>query len=271
MVRHRVAIAFLILWSLAAIFAPLLASSAPNATDLAARLQGPSMTHPLGTDELGRDVFSRLLFGGRISLAVVAASLFLALTFGTAVGILAGYLGGLADQAAGRLFDVLLAMPGILLAIAIVAFVGRGFAPLILALSATAWVGYARMARSLALSIREREFVASSRAQGGRLHHILLRHVLPHTVAALSFQAAAGAAGVLLAEGGLSFLGLGVQPPNPSWGGMLATGCDYLLEAPHLALASGTVLFFAVWALNALGEILPEGADPRRRRRVADL
>jgi len=262
MVKRGAALVFVGLWALCAILAPVLSPAPPSRTDLAGRLMGPSHAHPLGTDDLGRDVLSRLLFGARVSLVVTAASLLLALLLGTAVGTLAGYLGGAADMAAGRVMDVLLALPGILLAVTVIAYVGRGFAPLVLALSATAWVAYARMARGLTLTLKERDFVRASRALGAGPGRLLARHVLPHAAPALAAQASAGAAGVLLAEGGLSFLGLGVPPPSPSWGGMLAAGCDYLIEAPHLAAAPGAVLFLAVWALNALGESLPE--DDRR-------
>lgn len=269
--KRKLALLFLVSWAVSALLAPVLAPYAPAATDLSSRLAGPSPSHPLGTDDLGRDVLSRVLYGGRVSLVVVGASLLLALLLGTAVGTVSGFIGGVLDQVTGRTMDALLALPGVLLAISIVAFVGRGFGPLVLALSATAWVGYARMARSLALSLRERDFVRAGRAMGGGPLYLMKSHVLPHAASALSAQAAAGAAGVLLAEAGLSFLGLGVQPPAPSWGEMLASGCDYLLESPHLAIVPGTILFLAVWALNALGESLTEGLDPRRRSRVVGL
>lgn len=265
------ATAFLLLWASAALAAPLLAPFPYARVDLAHRLEGISGRHLLGTDDLGRDVVSRVLYGARVSLAVTALSLLMALSIGTASGILSGYAGGWVDQVTGRVMDVLLALPGILLAITILAYVGRGFTPLILALSATAWVGYGRLARSLALTLKSRDFVVASRALGAPTSHILARHILPHAAGVLSVQAAAGAAGVLLAEAGLSFLGLGIQPPNPSWGEMLATGCDYLLEAPHLALVPGTLLFLTVWAFNTLGEELAESLDPRRRHRVASL
>jgi peptide/nickel transport system permease protein len=206
-----------------------------------------------------------VLYGGRLSLIIVASALLLALTLGTGVGVLAGYLEGLTDHLVGRVIDVLMALPGILLAITILAYVGRGFVPLVFALSATAWVGYARLARSVTLSVKQREFATAGTAAGGRTSHILRRHILPNTVSVLLVQATAGAAGVMLSEAGLSFLGLGVQPPNPSWGEMLATGCDYLLEAPHLALIPGALLFLTVWALNTLGEELSRAISPKRR------
>lgn len=266
--RRSVAWCFLAVWAAGALLAPLLAPYPYAETHLASRLEGPSARFPLGTDDLGRDVLSRALYGARVSLAVTALSLALALIVGTATGILSGYLGGAVDLLAGRLIDILLALPGILLAITLVAYVGRGFAPLVLALSCTAWVGYARVARSLALSLREREFVLSSLASGGGTLHVAVRHLLPQTVPVLAAQAAAGGAGVLLSEAGLSFLGLGVQPPHPSWGEMLAAGCDALLEAPHLAIVPGLLIFMAVWALNVLGEELPGDLAPHRSPRV---
>ena len=262
---------FLAAWAASALFAPWISPADPAATDLAHRLQAPSAAHLLGTDDLGRDVLSRLIYGGRISLAVVGVSLALALLVGSGLGLLAGYAGGWPDLLVGRFMDVLLALPGILLALSVVAFVGRGYVPLVLALSATAWVAYARLARSLALSLRERDFVLASRAAGATSAGILLRHLAPNAARSLGAQAAAGAAGVLLSEAGLSFLGLGVQPPAPSWGGLLSTGCDYLLEAPHMALCAGAILFLAVWAFNVLGEALPEGFDPRGRARAVAL
>jgi peptide/nickel transport system permease protein len=262
MSRRRGALAFLGLWVLAALFAPLLAPYPYAALDLSSRLQGVSAQHLLGTDDLGRDVLSRLLYGSRVSMAVVSLSLLLAVVLGLTSGILSGYLGGACDAVLGRVMEVLLAMPGILLAITILAYVGRGFVPLVLALSATAWVGYGRVARAMALSLKERDFVLAAKAMGAPNRHTLLRHLVPHTAGVLAVQAAAGAAGLLLAEAGLSFLGLGIQPPQPSWGEMVSTGCDYLLEAPHLAFAPGALLFLAVWALNALGEALSERLDP---------
>lgn len=253
-IRRSVALAFLAAWVLTALAGPLLSPYPFAATDLHSRLQGPSWRHPLGTDDLGRDVLSRAFYGGRVSLAVTGVSLALAVLLGTGAGLLSGYLGGAIDMVTGRVIDLLLALPGILLAIALVAYIGRGFAPLILALSCTAWVGYARMARSMALGLREREFVLAATAAGSGTTRIIVRHLLPQAAPVLAAQAAVGGAGVLLSEAGLSFLGLGVQPPAPSWGEMLATGCDVLLEAPHLAMVSGTLIFLAVWALNVLGE-----------------
>ncbi|MGC8763600.1 MAG: ABC transporter permease [Acidobacteriota bacterium] len=258
----------LLLWILAAAGAPVLARRSYRSQDLAHRLEGPSRGHPLGTDELGRDVLARALFGARVSLAVTAAALLLSLLAGVLLGTAAGLLGGPFDLVLGRLMDTLLALPGILVAIAVLAFSGRGFVPLVAALSATAWVGYARVARALARRTAAEDYVAAARAAGAGALHTLFRHILPAALPVLSVQAAAGAASVMVAEAGLSFLGLGVPPPFPSWGEMLASGCDTLLEAPHLAAVPGVLLFSAVWALNTLGEGLARALGPGRNPRV---
>lgn len=262
------AVVILLLWILGAAGAPMLARRSYRSQDLAHRLEGPSRGHPLGTDELGRDVLARALFGARVSLAVTAAALLLSLLAGALLGTAAGLLGGPFDLVLGRLMDTLLALPGILVAIAVLAFSGRGFVPLVAALSATAWVGYARVARALARRTAAEDYVAAARAAGAVALHTLFRHILPAALPVLLVQAAAGAASVMVAEAGLSFLGLGVPPPFPSWGEMLASGCDTLLEAPHLAAVPGVLLFSAVWALNTLGEGLARALGPGRNPRV---
>jgi peptide/nickel transport system permease protein len=268
---ERLAWVLLALWALTSLLAPWLAPRPFEATELSARLEPPSASHWLGTDELGRDLLSRLLYGGRVSLAVSAAAVAAALLVGGLAGTFSGYRGGWVDLLMGRGVDILMAMPGLLLAIVVVAYVGRGLGPLVLALSATAWVGYARLARARALSLRNQPFVEAARAQGAGEGRLLVIHLLPNVAPLLLVQSAAGAAGVILTEAGLSFLGLGIQPPRPSWGGVLAAGCDHLLEAPHLALAPGILLFAVVWALNRAGEGLAERLDPRRRHLVGTL
>lgn len=249
-------------WVLLSLLGPLVAPHPPQGIHLECRLQGPSPRFPLGTDDLGRDVLSRLLWGSRVSLAVSMVSLLLSALVGCPLGLASGYLGGGFDGVACRLMDTLMALPGILLALSIVAFVGKGFAPLILALSATGWVGYARLARSSALALRGLEFVQAGRSLGAGTPRILARHILPNSAGVLGVHSCAGAAGVILSEASLSFLGLGVQPPTPSWGEMLASGCDTLLEAPHLAIVPGFCLFAVVWALYAFGENLSGRFDP---------
>ncbi|MGH9669602.1 MAG: ABC transporter permease [Terriglobales bacterium] len=254
---------------LCALLAPWIAPKDPAFIELPARLAGPSAAHWLGTDELGRDILSRLLYGARISLAVggsvVAASLFLGLIFGS----LAGYYGGLLD----RVFTVIvmnafLAFPGFLLAIAFVAFLGPGLFNLILALSIGGWVGYARLVRAQVLATREREFVEAARALGASDWRVVTRHILPNIIQPVIVQAAIGMAGAVLAEATMSFLGLGVPPPVASWGSMLNDGRAHLFDAPHLVLFPAAAIMLTVLAFNFIGDGLRDYLDPRSRIEV---
>ncbi len=254
---------------LCALLAPWLAPRDPAFIELPARLAAPSSAHWLGTDELGRDIFSRLLYGARISLlvggSVVAASLFLGLIFGS----LAGYYGGLLD----RIFTVIvmnafLAFPGFLLAIAFVAFLGPGLFNLILALSIGGWVGYARLVRAQVLATREREFVEAARALGANDWRVITRHILPNIIQPVIVQAAIGMAGAVLAEATMSFLGLGVPPPTASWGSMLNDGRAHLFDAPHLVLFPALAIMLAVLSFNFIGDGLRDYLDPRSRIEV---
>jgi len=254
---------------LCALLAPWIAPRDPAFIELPARLSAPSSAHWLGTDELGRDILSRLLYGARISLAVgggvVTASLFLGLIFGS----LAGYYGGLLD----RLFTVIvmnafLAFPGFLLAIAFVAFLGPGLFNLILALSIGGWVGYARLVRAQVLATREREFVEAARALGSSDWRVVTRHILPNIIQPVIVQAAIGMAGAVLAEATMSFLGLGVPPPTASWGSMLNDGRAHLFDAPHLVLFPAAAIMLTVLAFNFIGDGLRDYLDPRSRIEV---
>lgn len=249
----------------AAVAGPLLLPHDPNAQDLALRLQGPTLAHPFGLDELGRDMLARVLAGARVSLAVGLAVVTVSASLGLAIGSLAGYLGGLTDDVVSRTMDVLMAFPGILLAIALVAVLGPGLPNAVLALSAIGWVGYARLVRGVVLRVRELEYVTAARAAGAGLGRLLVRHVVPNTLPALVVQATLGMAGVVLAEASLSFLGLGVQPPTPSWGTMLDAGRAHLLDAPHVTLFPGAWLAALVLGFNFLGDGLREALDPRFR------
>jgi len=251
---------------LCALLAPWIAPRDPAFIELPARLAAPSAQHWLGTDELGRDILSRLLYGARISLlvggSVVAASLFLGLIFGS----LAGYYGGLLD----RIFTVIvmnafLAFPGFLLAIAFVAFLGPGLFNLILALSIGGWVGYARLVRAQVLATREREFVEAARALGASDWRVITRHILPNIIQPVIVQAAIGMAGAVLAEATMSFLGLGVPPPTASWGSMLNDGRAHLFDAPHLVLFPAVAIMLAVLSFNFIGDGLRDYLDPRSR------
>lgn len=257
----------------AALLAPWLAPADPTALLLERRLEPPSPGHPLGFDELGRDVLSRLLFGARASLAVALAVVGLAATLGTALGAVAGYRGGRVDGALMRATDVFLAFPGILLAIALVAVLGPGLGHVVLALVAFGWVDYARLARGQVLQVREADYVAAARVAGVRGPAIVWRHVLPNVLPTLLVQASLGMAGAIIAESALSFLGLGLRPPTPSWGGMIDAGRGHLVDAPHLAVFPGLALFAVVLGLNLLadglgdrlGRAAPRShADPKR-------
>ena len=249
----------------AALLAPAIAPHDPTGQLLEQRLDGPSAAHPLGLDELGRDVLSRLLHGARVSLAVALSVVGLAALLGTALGAAAGYLGGRVDALLMRATDVFLAFPGILLAIALVAVLGPALSHLVLALVVFGWVDYARLVRGQVLQLREREFVLAARALGAGGGRVVVRHLLPSLLPVLVVQASLGMAGAILAEAGLSFLGLGLQPPTPSWGAMIDAGRAHLLDAPHLALAPGAAIFLTVMGLNFLGDGLADRLDPGGR------
>jgi len=247
----------------AALFGPLVAPWDPYAQELALRLAGPTQGHLFGLDELGRDILSRLLAGARISLLVGLAVVSVSSSVGILMGSVAGYYGGRIDQLISRVMDVLLAFPGILLAIALVAVLGPSLTNVILALSVIGWVGYARLVRAQVLRVRELEYVQAARALGAKTPRILLRHVIPATLPTVIVQATLGMAGAIIAEASLSFLGLGVQPPTPSWGTMLDAGRSHLFDAPHLTLFPGLAIALLVLGFNFLGDGLRDRIDPR--------
>lgn len=253
-----------------AVFAPLIASQDYTAQDLAMRYQPISAQHIFGTDGLGRDVFARVVYGARISLEVGIVVVTVSTIIGTILGSLAGFYGGWIDSIlSGYIFNVFLAFPGLLLAIALVAFLGAGLGKLILALCIIGWVGYARVMRAQVLKVREYDFVQAARALGAGDMRILFMHVLPNSVQPLIVQASLGMAGAVLAEASLSFLGLGIPPPAPSWGTMIeeAHGLDTLYNAPHLLFFPGLAIALAVLAFNFIGDGLREYLDPKQRKR----
>lgn len=252
--------------STASLLAPWIVPMDPTEQILDHRLEGPSFSHPLGMDELGRDVLSRLLFGGRVSMSVGLAVVLLAGSVGTVIGSVAGFMGGRVDAVLMRVCDVFMAFPGILLAIALVAVLGPALRHVVLALVVIGWVGYARLVRGQVLQIREQEFVVAARAMGVPGRTLLVRHILPNVLPTLTVQASLGMAGAILAEAGLSFLGLGIQPPTPSWGAMIDAGRSHLLDAPHLALAPGLAILMTVMGLNFLGDSLVDALNPRLRK-----
>jgi len=252
-----------------AVFAPVIATHDVGATDLTARYLPPSAEHWFGTDAAGRDLFSRVVYGARISLMVGLVVVLVSSVVGTSIGAIAGYFGGWVDRVvAGYLFNVFLAFPGLLLAIAMVAFLGAGLNKLILALCIIGWVGYARLIRGQVLKVREYDFVQAARALGAPHRRILFRHIMPNAVQPLIVQASLGMAGAVLSEASLSFLGLGVPPPAPSWGVMLEEARDLatLQSAPHALIFPGAAIALTVLAFNFLGDGLREYLDPRQRR-----
>src|SRR5688572_14656174 len=251
---------------LAAVLGPWLVPFHPASQELASRLASPSAVHPLGLDELGRDVLARILGGARISFFVGVVVVGVSAAVGTLVGAVAGYFGGLVDDVISRVIDTLLAFPGLLLATAIVAVLGPSLVNVVLALTVIGWVGYARLVRGQVLRAREFEYVTAARALGAGTPRILARHVLPTALPPLLVQATLGMAGAILSEAALSFLGLGVQPPTPSWGTMINGGRVHLLDAPHLTVFPGLFLAIVVLGFNFLGDGLRDAIDPRRER-----
>jgi peptide/nickel transport system permease protein len=246
--------------------APWLAPANPAAINLPHRLESPSAEHWAGTDELGRDTLSRLLWGARISLTVSTTVVAVSLAVGLAIGGFAGYLGGWIDTALTTFaMNTFLALPGVLLAIAFAAFLGPGFSNLVLALAIGGWAGYARLVRAQVLAMRDREYVDAARSLGASGLRIFVRHILPNILQPILVQAAIGMAGVILAEATLSFLGLGIPAPAPSWGAMLNDARSHLFDSPHLVIFPAVAVAGAVLGFNFLGDALRDRLDPHTR------
>ena len=265
-----IGIAIALLFIIVAIFAAVIATHDVTAQNLAMRYAAPSAEHWFGTDALGRDVFSRVIYGARISLQVGITVVAVSAVIGTILGAISGFYGGFVDKFfSGYVFNVFLAFPGLLLAIALVAFLGAGLGKLILALCIIGWVGYARVIRGQVLKVREYDFVQAARALGASNMRILFTHILPNAIQPLIVQASLGMAGAVLSEASLSFLGLGIPPPSPSWGTMIeeARGLDILYNAPHVLFFPGISIALTVLAFNFIGDGLREYLDPKQRRR----
>ncbi|MDH4249226.1 MAG: ABC transporter permease [Deltaproteobacteria bacterium] len=250
---------------LPALLAPWLAPHNPLALDLTGSLERPTWAYPLGRDEQGADILSRLIHGARISLVVGLSSVAASTLVGVTLGLVAGFLGGWVENLLMRLVDVLLAFPGLLLAIALVAVLGPGLGNVVIALSVLGWTGFARLVRAQVLSVRERDFVLAARSLGAGPWRLMVRHILPNITAPVLVQASFSVAGAILAEASLSFLGLGAPPGTPSWGAMLAEGKNVLMEAPHVSLAPGAAIMAVVLGFNLIGDALADHLDPRRR------
>jgi ABC-type dipeptide/oligopeptide/nickel transport system permease subunit len=254
----------LVLFLVVAVGAPWIATHDPLAQDLYGRLSAPSWEHPFGTDDFGRDILSRVIYGSRISLKIGIAAVTVALSLGTVIGLVAGYKGGVVDQVLMRVMDVMLAFPSILLAIVIVAVLGPGLNHAMLAVGIVAIPQYARLVRASTLSVREADYVQALRALGAGDVRIVATAVLPNCLAPLIVQATLGLATSILDAAGLSFLGLGAQPPIPEWGAMLSGGRELILSAPWVLTYPGCAIFVTVLSFNLLGDGLRDTFDPRR-------
>ena len=264
-----IGVVLVLIFVIFALFAPWIAPQDPAHIDLPTRLSRPSSAHWCGTDELGRDILSRLIYGSRISMLVGSCVVAASLAVGLIVGSLAGYYGGRLDRFVNIVvMNAFLSFPGILLAIAFVAFRGPGIFNLVLALSLGGWVGYARLVRAQVLSAREREFVEAARALGASDLRVITRHILPNIIQPVIVQAAIGMAGAILAEATMSFLGLGVPPPTASWGAMLNDGRAHLFDSPHLVVFPALAVMLAVLSFNFIGDGLRDFLDPRSRIEV---
>src|SRR3974390_466076 len=252
-----------------ALFAPWIAPQDPAHIDLPARLMGPSSPHWFGTDELGRDILSRIIYGARISMLVGTCVVATSLTLGLIFGSIAGYYGGFLDRFLNVVvMNAFMSFPGILLAIAFVAFLGPGLFNVVLALSIGGWGGYARLVRAQVMAVKEREYVEAARALGASDLRIIVRHILPNIIQPVIVQAAIGMAGAILAEATMSFLGLGVPPPTATWGSMLNDGRSHLFDAPHLVVFPAVAVMLAVLSFNFVGDGLRDYLDPRSRIEV---
>lgn len=266
--RNRAAIGggiIVLLFVSMAILAPWIAPYPPNEGDLGKRLKPPSREHLLGTDPLGRDLLSRVIYGARISLQIQIISVAIALIIGTVLGMIGGYYGGKIDNLIMRLIDILLAFPGIFLAISIIAVLGPGLMNLMLAAGIYSIPQFARIVRGSVISLKEKEFIEAARAVGEKDGAILFRYLLPNSLAPIIVQTTLRMATVLLTASGLSFLGLGVQPPTPEWGAMLSNARAYLITAPHVATVPGVAIMLVVLGFNLFGDGLRDSLDPRLR------
>jgi peptide/nickel transport system permease protein len=261
-----VAFALIALFAACALLAPVLAPYDPLVQDLGSRLRPPSSEHWLGTDSLGRDIASRILYGARISLIIGVVVVTAAGVVGTAIGLVAGYAGGLVDEVLMRLTEVFLAFPALILAMAIAGALGPSLTNAIIAIAAVTWAVYARLVRGQILSLRRREFVEAARAMGASRTRIVVRHLLPNALAPLMIQASFDLGSSIIAAAGLSFIGFGAQPPTPEWGVMISEGRNYISTQPWLSLFPGLAILLAVGSFNLLGDGLRDAFDPRLSR-----
>jgi peptide/nickel transport system permease protein len=253
-----------------ALFAPFIAPHDPIEQNLEKRLSPPSKEYPMGTDDLGRCLLSRIIYGARVSLQLGVIVVGIITVIGVTLGLISGYYGGIVDEIIMRLVDVVLAFPGIILALAVAGALGPGLFNVMLALAIVSWTGLARVVRGSVFSVKEKEFVESARALGCSDLHIMTRHILPNVMAPVIVLATLDMAFIILAAAGLSFLGLGAQPPTPEWGSMLNSGRAFMRTAPHLTTFPGLAIMIAVLAFNFLGDGLRDALDPRQQRELKE-
>lgn len=269
MKRNRLAmvgLTIIILLVITAIFADYIAPYSYSEQNLANQFQPPSAEHLFGTDELGRDIFSRVVYGSRVSLRVGFISVSISMIIGVAIGAVTGYYGGRVDNIFMRIIDVIQALPDILLAIAIMAALGPGLTNLMIAVGIAAIPGYARLVRSSVLSLRDQEFVEAAKANGSSDFRILTKHILPNCMAPIIVQATLGVAYAIINAAGLSFIGSGLEPPTPEWGAMLSGGRAYIRDFPHMTIFPGLAIVLTILALNLLGDGLRDALDPKMKR-----
>jgi peptide/nickel transport system permease protein len=253
-----------------ALFAPFIAPHDPIEQNLEKRLLPPCREYPMGTDDLGRCLLSRIIYGARVSLQLGVIVVGIITVIGVTLGLISGYYGGIIDEIIMRLVDVVLAFPGIILALAVAGALGPGLFNVMLALAIVGWTGLARVVRGSVLSVKEKEFVESARSLGCSDLHIMTRHILPNVMAPVIVLATLDMAFIILAAAGLSFLGLGAQPPTPEWGSMLNSGRAFMRTAPHLTTFPGLAIMIAVLAFNFLGDGLRDALDPRQQRELKE-
>ncbi len=270
LLRDRLAvlgIIILFLLILTAVFAPLIAPFDPYEMNLGGNLKPPGVDgHLLGTDELGRDILSRLIYGSRISLTVGLIVVGIAGTIGVTLGAISGYYGGVVDNVIMRVVDIVLAFPFLVLAIAVVSIVGANLTNMMIVLGCVSWIGYTRLVRGQVLALREQQFVTAARAIGAGDLDIIFNHILPNTLGVIIVQATFGVAVAILAASGLSFLGMGAQPPTAEWGAMLSDAKKYMRHHPTMAIAPGMAIMITVLAINFVGDALRDALDPRLRK-----
>jgi peptide/nickel transport system permease protein len=263
--RAMVGLWMVLVFIVVAIFAPLIAPYDPIEQNMQIMLEKPSLKHPFGTDEFGRDLLSRIIYGAQISLAIGTVGVLIAVIFGVALGTIAGYFGGWIDHIIMRIMDIFMAFPSFLLALAIVSVLGPGMVNVMIAIGIFSIPNFSRIARSSVISIKNKEFIEATRAMGGTDTRIIIKHLIPNSISPIIVLSTMRIATAIITAAGLSFLGMGAQPPTPEWGAMLSTGREYLRVAPHVSTIPGLAIMFLVLGFNMLGDGLRDALDPKMK------